>query len=406
MPKLTKRAVEAITPTDKPVFVWDEQMPGFGVKVLPNGQRRYLVKYRVGTGRTAPQRWYMIGTHGAITLDQARESAQQVLAAVARGEDPQKTKLDLRSAPTLADLWKRYETEHMPRKKSSSIINDVQKWKDYIEPRIGCRKIADVDRNDISRLHSSLNETPYQANRVVALLSMLFNLAEGWGMRQDGTNPCRHVKKFPEEPRQRYLTTAEIERLGDALRDGLATQSETPYMVAAVRLLLLTGARLNEILTTEWEWVDLERCVIELPDSKTGRKPLFLGDAAVQVLRDLLALPGADTNAFVIHGRVKGQPLVNLTKPWKRICDRAGLPGVRLHDLRHTAASIGVGQGMGLPIIGRLLGHTQASTTQRYSHVDIDPALKAANQIGDAVSKSLGISSVDKEAPVKNPKTR
>lgn len=392
MARLTKRTVEAVEPGTAPVLLWDDQLPGFGVKVLPTGLRRYVVKYRVGGGgRTAPQRWLTLGTHGAITAEQARALAQQALAAVSRGEDPQREKEASRAAPSIEALWERYETDYLPRKKPSSIKNDRQMWRDYIEPAFRGKKVRDIDRDHIYRLHQHVSEHPYLANRIIALLSKLFNLAERWGFRADGTNPVRHLEKCPEQARQRYLSKEEIGRLGDALKEGLAAQTETPYMVAAIRLLLLTGARLNEILTARWEWVDLERRVIELPDSKTGRKTLFLSDPALDVLHELRGLSTSADCPFVIRGRVRNQSLVNLTKPWKRICARADLAGVRIHDLRHTAASIGVGQGMNLPVIGRLLGHTQASTTQRYAHVDIDPALAAANRIGTAVSDALGI---------------
>jgi integrase len=389
MAKLTKRVVEAAPVSEKAAYIWDDQLPGFGVKVLPSGQRRYLVKYRAnGGGRTAPQRWYTLGTHGAITTDQARDLAQQVLAAVARGVDPQGNKFALRGAPIMEDLWARYENDHLPRKKKSSQHDDRQKWRDYIAPRLGRNKVHLVNHDDIFSLHKELGDRPYQANRVLALMSKLFNLAERWNMRPDGNNPCRHVPRYEEQSRERYLTVAELGRLGEALEAGLAAQSETPHMVAAVKLLLLTGARLNEILTAEWEWVDLDRRVITLPDSKTGRKPLYLSEAAVEVLRDLQKLRGPESR-FVIAGRFPDRPLTNLTKPWKRIRERAGIEDVRLHDLRHTAASIGVSQGMNLPVIGRLLGHTQASTTQRYAHVDIDPALAAADKIGTVVAGAL-----------------
>lgn len=389
MAKLTKRVVEAVESADKPLYLWDDQLAGFGVKVLPNGQRRYLLKYRVGGGRKAPQRWLMIGTHGAITADQARDIAQQALAAVARGEDPQAQRTAIREAPSVRDLWARYEADHLPRKKASSAKDDRQKWRDHINPALGRKRVTEVTREQVDRLHKGLSDTPYQANRVLALISKLFNLAELWGMRPEGTNPCRHVGKFKEQPRERYLNAEELGRLGAALREGLAAQTETPYMVAAIQLLLLTGARLNEILGARWDWVDWERRVLKLPDSKTGAKPVFLSAPALEVLQNLRALPTSQGSRYVIRGRINGQPLVNLAKPWARICERAGLGEVRLHDLRHTAASVGVGQGMSLPVIGRLLGHTQASTTQRYAHVDLDPALAAAEQIGAAVSGAL-----------------
>lgn len=390
MSKLTKRVVDATAPQSKPIYVWDDQLPGFGLKVLPRGSRRYLVKYRVGGGRKGRQRWYTLGTHGALTCEQARDQAQQILAAVARGEDPQANRVEGREAPTVVDLWKRYKREHLPRKKPSSHVDDEHKAHAYILPALGRYRVHDVTRQDVHRLHQSLSDRPYQANRVLALLSKMCNLAEAWGMRPEQTNPCRHVEKFRERARERYLRAEEIRRLHEALEEGLRTQSENPYIVAAIRLLLLTGARVNEILTARWEWVDWERNVLALPDSKTGSKSIYLSDPAVAVLTDLRGLSTSEASPYIIRGRRPDRPLINLSKPWQRVRERAGLDDVRLHDLRHTAASIGVGQGMSLAIIGRLLGHTQASTTQRYAHVDIDPALAAANQIGQTIANAWG----------------
>jgi integrase len=153
----------------------------------------------------------------------------------------------------------------------------------------------------------------------------------------------------------------------------------------------LTGARVSEILGAQWEWVDWQGKTLNLPDSKTGAKPIYLSEPAVDILMHLKSLPQADTNPYIIVGRNKGRPLDNLRKPWGRIQARAGLSGIRVHDLRHTAASVGISQGMSLPVIGRLLGHSQASTTQRYAHVDAHPALDAANKIGGVVARALKI---------------
>ncbi|MFZ1425447.1 MAG: tyrosine-type recombinase/integrase [Geminicoccaceae bacterium] len=390
MPKLTKRTVEAAEPADQAWYLWDDQPKGFGVKILPSGDRKYVLKYRAGGGgRAAPQRWLSLGRHGSITLDQARALAQAALAAIARGQDPQAERLDGRAAATVADLWARYEADHLPRKKSKSQVNDRQLWRDYLSPALGRKRAADLTVADIDRLHRGLREKPYTANRALALLSKMLALSERWGLRPVGSNPCRTVERFKEEGRERYLNSDELTRLGQAMRDGLAAQSETPHMIAAVQLLLLTGARLNEILAAEWAWVDLDRRVISLPDSKTGRKPIYLGQGAVAILRRLQQLPTYQSSPYVICGRRPERPLVNLAKPWARLCQRAKLDGVRLHDLRHTAASVGVAQGMSLPIIGRLLGHSQPSTTHRYAHVAIDPALAAADLIGEAMASAL-----------------
>jgi integrase len=315
--------------------------------------------------------------------------AMQILSAVARGEDPQSNRMAAREAPTLSDVWSRYSAEHLPRKKTSSGIDDNQKARDYILPRLGRRKVAEITRADVHDLHRELADRPYQANRVLALLSKMLNLAEAWGYRPDGSNPCRHVEKYKEQARQRYLNNDELRRLSVALEELEAKTKHGVYVAAAIRLLLLTGARVNELLQARWDWVDWGRNSIILPDSKTGPKPLFLSDPALVVLRQLSERPDAGTSLFIIKGRLHGKPLVNMAKPWKGLCQAAELEGVRIHDLRHTAASIGVAQGLSLPIIGRLLGHSQPQTTSRYAHVDTDPALIAANTIGKAIGEAM-----------------
>ncbi len=392
MPRLTKALIDNELPENKPKFLWDTQQSGFGVKVLPSGNKKYILKYRTkGGGRRAQQRWYLIGTHGAITLDQARGIARQVQGAIAEGKDPQGQKESFRGATTMQELWERFEKEHLPKRKEKTILHYQQIWAKHIRQAMGAKKVIDVNRDDVHRLHNHMSKHPYQANRAIAVLSKMFNLAEMWGVRPDGTNPCRHVEKYRENSRERYLNAEEMGRLGDALHEGLAAQTETPHMVAAVQLLLLTGARVSEILGARWEWIDWESRVIRLPDSKTGAKPVYLSETAIKILELLKGLPQAKESPYIIVGRVAGKPLSDLRHPWHRIRKRADLNDVRLHDLRHTAASIGVAQGMNLPVIGRLLGHSQASTTQRYAHVDVDPALDAVNKIGAVVSKALDI---------------
>jgi len=218
----------------------------------------------------------------------------------------------------------------------------------------------------------------------------MMSLAETWGMRAPNSVPCQRVEKFKEEARRRYLNAAELARLGAAIKAGQETSDINVYIAAAIQLLLLTRARLNEMLSARWQWVDWDRRVINLPDSKTGARPIYLSDAALGVLRTLHERGDRGTSDYIVKGRHHGKPLVNLAKPWHRLCAAANLQGVRLHDLRHTAASIGVGSGVTLPIVGRLLGHSQPQTTQRYAHVDSDPALIAANRIGEAIAKLIG----------------
>ena len=379
--KLTKRLVDQ-TSTDgtKTDYLWDGSLTGFGVKLLPSGVKRYVVKYRSsGGGRTARQRWMTIGTHGQIPFEQARQSAQQVLAAVARGDDPQSEKLAMRSAPTLKETWARFELEELHRRKPSTVRNYRLAWENGIRPRLGSMKVADISRADVSRLHQSLSKTPYQANRTLATLSKLMTMNEVWEWRAQGTNPCRYVAKFKEEARERYLSSDELTRLGDALGQLVDDGAIWPDVANLFRLLLLTGARCGELSASEWTWIDWEQNIVSLPDSKTGAKPLFLSEQALQILRIQQKISRVPTSKYVFPGRNVGKPINDLAKPWRRICAVAQLENFRIHDLRHTAASIAVGQGVALPIIGRLLGHSQTQTTARYAHIDSDPALAAAD---------------------------
>ncbi len=239
-----------------------------------------------------------------------------------------------------------------------------------------------MTRADVTKLHHANRAAPYQANRVLAVLSKMFNLAERWGLRPDGSNPCRHVEKFAERKRERMLSPAELARLGEAL----TAYDGSPYAIAAVKLLVFTGARLGEVLGLRWEWIDFERGEARLPDSKTGAKTLHLPPPALAVLAEL---PRLDGNPFVIAGAKPGAALVNLEKPWRAIRQAAGLDDVRLHDLRHAFASVAASSGMGLPIIGKMLGHSQPATTARYAHLASDPVKAAAAAVAGKIAAAM-----------------
>ena len=392
MARLTKRVVDSLSCVGTaPAFLWDDALAGFGVKALPGGAKKFVVKYRTnGGGRSAPQRWISLGGFGQLTCDQARDMAQQILAAVARGEDPQAEKFKRRTAPTLTDAWAKFEAEELPLRKPLTRREYVSQWRLLLEPKLGRLEVASITRADVDGLHKALKATPYRANRALALCSRLLSLTERWEWRPQGTNPCRYVSKFKEAARSRYLSDKEQERIGAAMRQLVAANELQPAAANAIKLLLYTGARLNELLTAKWAWVDLSAQTITLPDSKTGEKPIYLSDAAITVLRDEQEANSERQSEYVFAGRSQGKHMINLRKPWTRVCAAAGITGVRLHDLRHTAASIAAGQGASLPIIGRLLGHSQAQTTQRYAHVDTNPALKVANAIGEALGARLG----------------
>ena len=270
----------------------------------------------------------------------------------------------------------------------------------FINPVLGPHRIADLTRADVAQLHHQFRDRPCQANRSLAVLSKMMNLAEAWGLRLDGSNPCRHVKKYREEKRERYLTKEELRRLGATLADAERNKTENPFALAAIGLLTLTGARLSEILTLRWEYVDLANGVLRLPDSKTGAKEVYLNEAAIKLLRNM---PRMVSNPYVIAGKKDGSRLINLQKAWRRIRAAANLNDVRIHDLRHSFASVAAGTGMSLPMIGKLLGHSQPVTTARYAHLAADPIRAASNLIGTEIAAAMNPRA--RRKPTKHPRS-
>ena len=376
--KLTVRCVEGITPGASDIICWDTELANFACKVTPRGRRTYFLYYRTND---RVQRRPTIGVHGPMRPEAAREIARRWLADVAQGKDPSQSRTDSRTAPIVRDLCERYMAEYaVTRKKPTSIRNDRQLIDSHLLPALGTKKVAAVTRTNVMDLHHKLRATPYLANRVVALISKMFALAERWGMRADGTNPAKNIDRYKEEMRERYLTSDEVARLWRVLNSDAATATASTSAVAAIKLLMLSGRRLNEVLSLQWAWVDLDAKLLRLPDTKGGKLTVSLADAALSLLRQLKDKSGQ--HLYVIPGSIKGKPLVNLQKPWRALRAIAGLEDVRIHDLRHTFASIGAGMGMSLHMLGRLLGHTQASTTSRYAHLAQSPVQAAADAIG------------------------
>jgi integrase len=378
--KITKRNVDRL----QSGVVWDGEIKGFGVRCRASGAKYYVLKMRVG-GR---QRWITIGRHGSPwTPDTSRREARRLLGLKAGGQDPALDRDRKKGAVTITELGTRFLQEYVAQHCKTRTAEEYQRAIElHIGPTLGRLRIADLTRADVAGFHHQLRDRPYQANRSIAVLSKMMNLADAWGLRTDGINPCRHIKKFKEVKRERYLTIEELRRLGKILADSHADQSESPFVLAAIGLLILTGARLMEILTLQWQHVDLQHGLLRLPDSKTGAKPIYLNDAAVHLLRSMPRLQGS---SYVIPGNKPGARLINLQKPWRRLRAKANLNDVRIHDLRHSYGSMAAGTGMSLPMIGKLLGHTQASTTQRYAHLASDPVRAASNLIGTAITAAM-----------------
>lgn len=387
--KLTKTVVDAARyegDGSSQDIRWDDTQPGFGLRLYPSGAKSLVAAFRVhGRKRIVSLGRYGEPTKdGSLTVQRAKAKAQKVRVAARDGED-----LLARIAPglSIADLAERYlEIHARPKKAPNSVRQDESLLNQIILPKLGRRPVESISRVDVRKLHHGLRATPTRANRALALLSKMLNLAESWGIRPDGSNPCKHVERYCEKRRERFLSGEELARLGEALTEAEANGTEPPSAIAAVRLLILTGCRLQEILGLRWDQVDFERRQIRFEESKTGQKTVALGAAALELLS---GLPHLEGNPYVIPGKKDGAHLVGIPKIWQRIRKQAGLEDLRLHDLRHSFASVGAGAGLSLPIIGKLLGHTQAATTQRYAHLAADPVRQAADRISGEIAAAL-----------------
>ncbi len=406
--RITKRAVDALQcPMGRDrEFLWDDALAGFGVAAFPTGRKAYVAQYRQN-GRS---RRVTIGDHGRLTPDEARSQAKTILGAVETGADPiaeRKAAREVRTFKVVADDFLRLHVATKRKNRTSEFY--AQLLQSYVMPIFGSKRIIEVSRADVARMHSKFQNNPYQANRALAFISAVWNWAAKQGEVALSDNPAKGIDRYPEQKRERFLTSDELARLGAVLAEGetvglawlvdetaprakhvpKAESRRTildPFAVAAIRLLILTGARLREILDAKWEHVDLERGIIFLPDSKTGQKPLYLSAAAMTVMA---AIPRIEGNPHIIAGANDGAPRTDLQRPWRAVKRIADLEGLRLHDLRHSFASIGAGASMGLPIIGKLLGHKHAATTQRYAHLDADPLRRAVDTIGATISAAM-----------------
>ena len=391
MPKITKTFVDSVGDVKGDSLFWDDKIAGFGLRVRPTGRKTFIVQYRNIQGRT---RKITVGQYGRLTPNEARKEAVQLLAAVDRGEDPAEMRRAGRQGITVAELADRYMQEHaLVKKKASSAAQDRLNLDKYILPAMGSLKADAVTVNDVAQFHHSMQKRPIQGNRALALLSKMFNLAESWGIREAYSNPCRFIEKYKEIKRERFLSEEELARLDKVLANAEKDRSVHFSVITAVRLLLHTGCRKNEILTLKWEYVDLAHAIISLPDSKTGARLIPISSKLKEIL---LSTPRQAGSPFVCPGTKPGGHFIGLQKCWERLRKMAKLEDVRLHDLRHTFASVGAGSGMGLPIVGALLGHSKPSTTNRYAHLADGPLKEAVERISQQIDTAM-----KKEVPEK-----
>ncbi len=406
--KLTKRIIDGLPMPSKTTIYYDQDLPGFGLRLTPAGARSWVVEYRPGGGgRGSVSKRMTLGSTATLTPDQARGAARDILARVRLGEDPATERGKRRNTPTFQDFAKRFIDEEAVAKLKPGTVSLYRIYLlKHAAKELGGSKLTAIASSDIARLHRAIGKTrQVTANRVVDAIGSMYRFASSEGAVPKDYNPARGIEAFREQGRERYLTAAELERLGAALRlaetEGLPWEIDEakvskhapknkrrtvigPHPVAAVRLLLFTGCRLREILKLRWEEIDFDRVMLFLPDSKTGKKSVILNAPALAVLD---ALPRVGD--FVIAGNSRDRPRADLKKPWEAIARVSDLTGVRIHDLRHSFASLGVGEGLGLPIVGKLLGHRNVHTTARYAHLDIDPLRQASERIAGRIEASM-----------------
>jgi integrase len=380
--RLTDRMVKSLpAPTGKnQALTYDSEVVGFGCRVTAAGTRSFVIDYRTKSGRA---RRYTIGRAGAWSVGAARAEAKELKKAIDRGDDPQAEVRADREAPAVADMAARFKEDHLPKKRASTQESYGILIDNLILPKLRHLKVAEVTFADVDSLHRRItkdNETPYQANRAVAVLSRMFNLAIRWGWRTD--NPAKGIERNQEVKRDRYLSADELKRLTEALAECKDQQGAN-----IIRLLLLTGARRGEATGMRWAHLDLENGVWTKPGATTKQATLHrvpLSAPARQLL-DGLRRKAEEDAEFVFPSRAGGHR-VDIKKTWFALCKASGIIGAKVHDLRHSYASVLVSAGWSLPIIGRLLGHTQPATTARYSHLQDDPLRIATERAGAIIS--------------------
>jgi integrase len=394
--RLTESFLKTLVPPARGArLIWDAELTGFAIRVFapsrahPEGARTFLISYWFN----GSERRFRIGSWPDWSVQAARAEAKEIRQRVDRGEDPAGQRREHREAPTMADLGERYKAEHLPRKSPQSRHDDGV-MVGHILKHIGAdRRVADVHHGDIVALHRAITETghPVLANRTVSCASRMFALSllpmagedKPWRDQAQG-NPCRGIEKNQETAKERFLSSAEIA----AVVEGLDACGHTPT-ADCIRLILLTGCRPGEAMLATWEQFDAQPGFWIKPSSHTKQRKehrLPLGAAALQLLADLREnRRQVDSGDYVFPGRRPGQPLQQLRSCWDAVCRHAGLTA-RIYDLRHTFASVGAGGGLSLPLIGRLLGHTQARTTARYAHLADDPLKEAADKITTVIT--------------------
>lgn len=380
MPKLTKELVEGLPADGAERTIFDSGVPGFGVRVTPTGKKIWIARARSGNRRIKIN----LGTFPEKSLTAAKAEAHAALRDIRDGKDPRAEKATRRAAleagqTTVAALADRWLSEYVRPKLKPRTIEDYERLVEQrIKPRLGSLPVASVTKSDIISFHATMANTPRRANYTIATTRALMTFAEDVGLRPPHSNPAKRIRMYRQGVRERFLSEDEIGKAADAITRAEADGKIGPHAAAGLRLALFTGARSGEITAAEWSYVDWQRKQIRLPDSKTNiPRTIHLSDAAIEILT---AIPRI--GQFIVAGRYEDEPYQNLGRAWIIARAYAGLEDVRLHDLRHSYASLAAGRGVSLQMIGKLLGHRVAATTQRYAHLGREAAASINDELG------------------------
>ena len=381
---LTQTVIRDARPGPKPAIIWDRHVKGLGLRVTPGGAKSFVLNYRVD-GR---ERRMTLARAGELTLKQARARAQELLLAVRGGRaDPLETRRQRREAPTVADAFERFLGSFSERRIANGRMTERTRSEyrkgaaRYVIPNWGNRKLASVTRADVERLVDPMPGPT--RNRVLALISRVFTVAEAWEWRPQHTNPARGVERAVEQPRDRVLTAGELAALSTALA---ALEADYPTPIAAIRVAAVTGLRISEVLAMQWDHIDTEAGRVRLPETKTGARTHDLPSAALAILKGLPRIVGV---SHVFFGRRGPAAYKHTRAVFAKAIERAGLDDVRLHDLRRTVMTQAAAAGVGTHVLRDLLGHKSAAMADRYIRAVGNPVREAREAVGEAMADMM-----------------
>lgn len=387
---LTVKKIRDAKPSDKALILWDDDPVGLGLRIWPSGKKVFILNYRID----GVSRRMNLGTASEFSLEQIREAAREAMRRVRAGDDPLDGKRDRAALPTVSEGLDKYLSQHLPARQAKGRLakKTAYEYQRQIEknirPVIGKKRIRDVSRRDIEKVLDPL--PPIMANRVCSLLSALFNLFEHWEYRPQHTNPARGIERALEQPRDRTLSENELFALGEALT---ALEKTSPTAMLAIRLAALTGLRISEVINIRWENISFETSALILPVTKTGRRIHTLPAAAQELLAGAF-----NEDEFVIAGRFAGKPLnyTTVRKHWVNACKKAGIDGIKLHDLRRTIMTEAAALGVGAHLLRDMVGHKTTAMADRYIRQTGAPLQELRKKMGETISSRMsGASKAD-----------